>query len=99
VRNQEQHGCDHHARAEADQRESRRRLATIYAQRASYEPNVQALLHNDETDHNQQHPAVIRNWIATNEQVFRDSARRVRDRIRKGVQSLLPFLIPRVLNG
>jgi hypothetical protein len=43
-RNQEQHGRDHHARAEADQRESRRRLATIYAQRASYEPNVQALL-------------------------------------------------------
>ena len=94
-RNQELHGTDAQTRAEAARRECRRRLSLIYSQRTDYEPNVQALLFEDETEHLQKPTSIIQNWLAANEQLFMDSARRVRNRIRHGVQSILPFLTVR----
>ena len=92
-RNQEVHGHDARTKAVALQRDLRRRLALIYRQRQDYEQTAQELLFESEEDHTrQQAPAVIQNWLATSEQLFRDSARRLKARIRQGVQSILPFL-------
>ena len=92
-RNQEVHGHDAQTKAAATQRDIRRRLSLIYRQQHDYEPRVQELLFEDEEDHSRQQPTtVIQNWLSANEQVFRESARRLRSRIRQGVQSILPFL-------
>ena len=95
-RNLEAHGHDSQTKALAMQSDLRRRLSIIYRHRLDYEPRVQDLLFETEDDHTQRHPpTVIQNWLTTHEQVFRDSARRFRARIRQGVQSILPFLTTR----
>ena len=95
-RNQEAHGQDAQTKAAVLQRDLKRRLTMIYQQRSEYEPRLQELLHVTEEVHRRHHaPEVIQNWLSTNEQIFRDSARRFRSRIRSGVQSILPFLTRR----
>ena len=95
-RNQEAHGHDAQLRAASLQKELNRRLALVYRQRQDYESEIQDLLLDSEEEHRrQQAPTVLQNWLATNEQVFRDSARRLRTRIRQGFQSILPFLTRR----
>ena len=95
-RNQEAHGHDSQTKTSAVQQELKRRLSLIYRQRLDYEPRVQDLLFENENDHIQrQPPTVTQNWLSTHEQVFRDSARRFKARIRRGVQSILPFLTTR----
>ena len=95
-RNQEVHGQDAQSKAAALQRDLQRRLTIIYHQRAEYDPRLQELLYANEDVHQRQHtPAVIQNWLSTNEQIFRDSARRFRSRLRRGLQSIIPFLTRR----
>jgi hypothetical protein len=91
VRNQEVHGHDDAERASAERANLASELREVYDQRHNLEPQVEALLHQNEHDHMRRPPSINRNWLAVNLPIIRRSVRRVKKRSARGMQSLKSY--------
>ena len=90
-RNQEVHGHDATARAEAARREVRRKLNDIYRNRTMYYDHVQTLLLGSVEDHDAQSIKVTQNWLTLNTPSFRASYLRVKQRALRGMRSIKTY--------
>ena len=93
-RNSTLHSHDTNTRNQALRREATRQLERIYRDRNLMEPQVQALLHDSPDDHAQHSVTTVRNWIATNRNLFKQSVRRVKTKALQGVRSIRTYFQP-----
>ena len=93
-RNKALHGHNATTRTQAQRRETQRQLEEIYSQRNFMEPQVQALLLASPEAHRTQPVSTTRNWIATNRTVFKNSVRRVKTRVIRGMRSIRSYFQP-----
>ena len=95
TRNDMVHGKTQGTQAAALQSAAAIELRSIYDSRAQLEPTVEQLLFREVQDHTKRHQhSTTRNWLHTNEPIFRESLRRAKRRAIAGVRSIRSYFAP-----
>ena len=92
-RNQDLHGADAKAKAQAEEREAHRKLRELYDLRARLSPAVQATMYEDILQHYEQPTWVINNWIKIHEPLIKADLKRITTRMKAGIKSIRQYLI------
>ena len=91
-RNQDRHGADAKAKAQAEAREAHRKLRELYDLKARLSPEVQATMYDDVLEHYEQPTWVINNWIKIHEPLIKADLKRIATRVKAGMRSIREFL-------
>ena len=94
-RNHDLHGYDEATCHAAERKDIERAVANIYDQRQFLEPAVANLLYPEVQEHIPQPTSRLRNWLSTVTPLLRESRRREKLRITRGVMSIRHFLTRR----
>ena len=94
IRNNDLHGADKNAKAQAERQEVERALRDIYDIKMQLEPSVQQLLCKDITDNFSKPVWYNRNWLAIHAPLAYASLKRAKARAIQGVRSIRSYFKP-----
>ena len=95
-RNQDLHGATLAQRTQSEARDVHRDLRDLYDIRHRLDPPIQALFHDDITEHYARPTWVNQNWLAIHAPLIRDNLRQVTARAKLGVRSIRDYFAPQV---
>ncbi|KAI2495435.1 hypothetical protein MHU86_19067 [Fragilaria crotonensis] len=93
IRNEELHGSDAADRAMREKREISAQLREVYGKRLNMN-RVRELLLREEHEHMHKPLWVTRNWLTVNVPIFKESAKRAKEKAIAGVRSIRSYFEP-----
>ena len=91
-RNQDVHSHDSNTRTQATKKKVEEDLREIYAVRHQLEPSVREFLEEDVDIHRRRPTWVNQNWLAVHQPLVRDSLRKFKTGVLKGVRSIRDYM-------